>query len=80
MNSCGVVRFLINHEPIGRGWISGRIRGGKEEPIVEILPCEEDEDNECMPEVPISPEDSAKLWYEAYAKSNENDSSSLLQK
>jgi len=45
-NSCGVVRYLIDHAPIGeRGWISSRIRGGKEEYIVEMLPFDE-EDNE----------------------------------
>jgi hypothetical protein len=37
INSCGVVRYRIKHEPIGEGWISSRIRGGKEEPIVEFF-------------------------------------------
>ena len=81
LNSCGVVRFLIDYEPIGRGWISGRIRGGKEEPIVEIVSSYDNETQEQAPEVSIynSPEDSAKVWYEAYVKSTESDSSFDLQ-
>lgn len=75
VNSCGVVRFLIDYEPIGRGWISSRIRGGKEEPIVEILPCDKTEDCDTMCS---TPEDSAKVWYESYLKSIEADPNSML--
>lgn len=81
LNSCGVVRFLIDHEPIGRGWISERIRGGKEEEIVEILPEVHAEDSESTPEVPCvcnTPEDSATIWYSAYLKSIENDPDFIL--
>eukprot|EP00804_Cyclotella_cryptica_P018743 CCRYP_007226-RB/>CCRYP_007226-RB protein AED:0.02 eAED:0.02 QI:214/0.83/0.84/1/1/1/13/1126/5186 len=70
LNSCGVVRFLIDYEPIGRGWISSRIRGGKEESIVEILPLSNEE-----PDRPhyITPEDSAKQWYTAYLDAIESE-------
>jgi len=37
VNSCGVVRFRVRYEPLGEGWISARIRGGSEEPIIEAV-------------------------------------------
>jgi hypothetical protein len=37
VNSCGVVRYRIRHPDVGVGWISARIRGGKEEPIIEFV-------------------------------------------
>lgn len=38
VNSCGVVRYRIKYEDIcSEGWISSKIRGGKEEAIVELL-------------------------------------------
>lgn len=64
-NSCGVARYLINHEPIGRGWISSHIRGGKEDPIVEMLPYT-DEGSGDIPQQYLTPEDSAREWYENY--------------
>ncbi|KAL7489479.1 hypothetical protein ACHAW6_015106 [Cyclotella cf. meneghiniana] len=71
LNSCGVVRFLIDYKPIGRGWISSRIRGGKEEPIVEILPYSNEEPN--RPHY-TTPEDSAKQWYTRYLEAIKNES------
>ena len=72
LNSCGVARYLINHEPVGRGWISGRIRGGKEESIVEVIPAGNDNNNddndgesETQPKYLI-PEESANEWYKHY--------------
>ena len=72
-NSCGVARYLIDHEPIGRGWISGRIRGGKEESIVEVLPFSNDNDDEersgedeTEQIIYMTPEESAKEWYKHY--------------
>jgi hypothetical protein len=34
---CGVTRYLVKYQPFGQGWISSRIRGGNEEPIIRIL-------------------------------------------
>jgi hypothetical protein len=77
-----VVRFLIDHEPIGRGWISSRIRVGKEELIVEMLPPDNSEDEEGKSNADvhqcITPEDSAKIWHEAYVKATENDPGFML--
>jgi len=67
LNSCGVVRYLIDHEPIGRGWISSRIRGGKEEPIVEMMPFEDDDSSSCQHQY-TTPQDSAREWYTTYTK------------
>jgi len=68
VNSCGFVRYLIDHGSIGRGWISSRIRGGKEEPIVEMLPlvCGEDDDLSSGQPQYLTPEDSARNWYARY--------------
>ena len=45
-NSCGVIRYRVTYEDIGEGWISSRIRGLQEEPIVEELP-EKDAADSC---------------------------------
>lgn len=68
-NSCGVLRYLIDHETIGRGWVSSQIRGGKEEPIVEMLPFEDESSLSGQPQY-ITPEDSAREWYKNYTKAN----------
>lgn len=68
-NSCGVLRYLIDHETIGRGWVSSQIRGGKEEPIVEMLPFEDDSSLSGRPQY-ITPDDSAREWYKNYTKAN----------
>jgi len=50
VNSCGVVRYRVKYEDIcSEGWISSKIRGGKEEAIVELLskpPKQESADDE----------------------------------
>jgi hypothetical protein len=66
INSCGVVRFRIKHEPIGEGWISSRIRGGKEEPIVE--PLHETDALAVKSYEYIYPEDAALAWLETYQR------------
>jgi hypothetical protein len=68
MNSCGVVRFRVKFEAVGQGWISSRIRGGKEEAIVEyvITPSEEEdieEDKKTLYSI-----DSAKIWMNEFKK------------
>jgi len=79
VNSCGVVRYLIKYET-SVGWISGRIRGGKEEAIVEpvniqdataskseniMISLSTDLDEKSY----VHPEESARVWYEKYQKS-----------
>jgi len=59
VNSCGVVRYRVKYGDIGEGWISARIRGGKEEMIVK--PVEE---------LDSSTDDSAKLEA-SFATANE---------
>lgn len=69
INSCGVVRYRIKHEPIGEGWISSRIRGGKEEPIVEAFQEADATDKLSFSVVHkeyIYPEDAALAWFETY--------------
>ena len=84
LNSCGIVRYLIDHEPVGRGWISGRIRGDKEELIVEVIPTsvdDEDDSNGVSKAQSrfLTPEDSAKEWYKNYvASASEAGSSSKV--
>ena len=72
------MRYLIDHEPVGRGWISSRIRGGKEELIVEMLPpnVENNINDTAVSPQYITPEDSAKEWYARYKLAIESDSSS----
>lgn len=69
LNSCGITRYLIQFEPIGRGWISSRMRGGKEEQIVEILPvcADKETDSACEPNY-MTPEDSAREWYKTFTR------------
>jgi len=69
LNSCGVVRYRVQYELVGQGWISSRIRGGKEEAIVEpALPSDEiiksssSNNYEC-------PQQCAKIWLDSYTDS-----------
>ena len=64
------MRYLIDDESIGRGWISSQIRGGNEELIVEMLPCINDDSVECQRQF-LTPEDSAKEWYKNYVRAVE---------
>jgi hypothetical protein len=75
-----VVRYLIKHESI-QGWISSRIRGGKEEPIVEILPRTNDE-GEAVPfsHQHTTPEDSALQWYKGYISAVARDGGSISKR
>jgi hypothetical protein len=36
-NCSGVTRYLVKYQPFGQGWISSRLRGGAEEPIIRVL-------------------------------------------
>ncbi len=63
MNSNGVVRFLVEYEPIGRGWISYRIRGGSEESVLELV---QEEVSDVFSY--SDPHDCANVWFEKYTK------------
>ena len=61
VNSCGVSRFRVKYIPFGEGWISERIRGVKEDLIVEKMP------SLCIADhVSASPEEAAQIWLESY--------------
>jgi hypothetical protein len=62
MNSNGVVRFLVNYPPIGKGWISSRIRGGSEELILELIGPKVTESTHEL----NSPEACAAIWMAEY--------------
>ena len=64
VNSCGVVRYRIRCEGVGEGWISSRIRGGKEEPIVELIHGEPST-VKSERKFPTAAH-SARTWYETY--------------
>jgi len=72
LNSCGVVRYLVDYEPVGRGWISSRIRGGKEELIVDTLPSSSNGDDPLSQLLYATPEDSATVWYKNYLQAIRN--------
>jgi len=65
VNSCGVVRYRVRHETM-EGWISSRIRGGKEEAIVSPEPSE-DQDEEEDTSFP-TPASCAQQWFSEYKK------------
>ena len=62
MNSCGVARLRVKFEGIEEGWISSRIRGGKEEAIVQYVSSGKDR------EIIRDATDSGKSWLEEYNK------------
>jgi len=69
VNSCGVVRYRVRHECL-EGWISSRIRGGKEEPIVEpILEVEDGAEAGTTDDKSYAtPGDCALEWYKDFTK------------
>lgn len=81
VNSCGVVRYRIKYDPLGGGWISSRILGGKEESI--ILPVSEEEaiekqsvSSESFDPEFIAPDEAASFWFKNYTKEKEKRSES----
>lgn len=60
VNSCGVVRYRIQHDDLGEGWISARIRGGQEEVIVVPIKTDEEEADRRLPS------DCATEWYDRW--------------
>jgi len=68
VNSCGVVRYRVRFEGIGTGWISARLRGGKEECIVEPVHLSEDESSSAHQGSFPTPHDCALAWHEEYER------------
>jgi hypothetical protein len=65
VNSCGVIRYRIRYEGVGEGWISSRIRGGKEESIIE--PVHDSPNEEVGHELSFrTPEEAAIAWYDQF--------------
>ncbi|KAI2489759.1 HECT-domain (ubiquitin-transferase) [Fragilaria crotonensis] len=65
VNSCGVIRYRIRYEGVGEGWISSRIRGGKEESIIE--PVHDSSKEEVRHELSFrTPEEAAIAWYDQF--------------
>jgi hypothetical protein len=72
VNSCGVVRYRIRFGEITNGWISGWIRGGKEEAIVEPVHEKASSDGPSSEGATsvhyATPLECAHAWYEEYSK------------
>jgi len=62
VSSCGIVRYRIRYEAVGVGWISSRIRGGMEEPIIEPIE-EQDAETTSQSERLSTPLEAALIWY-----------------
>ena len=70
INSCGVVRYRVKYESVRQGWISGRIRGGREEAIVEPAAVSSDESSKASSSnVYECPGQCAQIWLDAYTDS-----------
>ena len=71
LNSCGVVRYRVRYEAL-EGWISSRIRGGKEEAIVAPIYATDQKDD---PEPSfVTPRDCAVEWYKKFSEKVSNQS------
>jgi hypothetical protein len=70
VNSCGVVRYRVRYEEVGEGWISARIRGGKEDPIIEtVMSTADDSETEDTEEATFrTPRDCASVWFDRWQK------------
>jgi SPRY domain len=71
VNSCGVTRYRVRAklgEEVKEGWISARIRGGREEAIVEATRAEATEAVEDEPKSFPTALDCALAWKEAFDK------------
>jgi len=63
-NACGVIRYRVRFEGI-EGWISSRIRGGEEEPIVIPVHLTEDDDHK---DGFLTSGDCASEWFKNYSE------------
>lgn len=69
VNSCGVVRYRVRFEAL-EGWISSRIRGGKEEPIVVPvhLPKDQEDNVDTIEKSFLTPGECAKEWMKRFCE------------
>lgn len=63
INSCGVVRYRVRFEDVGEGWISARIRGGMEDPIIEPVQSSDAEEDQSSETSYPTPMDCATAWF-----------------
>jgi hypothetical protein len=73
-----VVRYRVRYEDVGEGWISARIRGGKEDPIVEAVQLDDSKEvqvDEVTKKAHVddsasfpTPFDCAAVWFEVWHK------------
>lgn len=67
VNSCGVVRYRVEYEDFGIGWISGWIRGSSEDPIVELIETDEVEPPGIKKMISFeTSEECARCWLKEY--------------
>lgn len=72
VNSCGVIRYRVRHEAVGEGWISSRIRGGKEEAIIE--PVHDSKAIETKSKME-TPEEAASVWFRKFQEMSKGENS-----
>ncbi|KAL3944031.1 MAG: hypothetical protein SGBAC_001899 [Bacillariaceae sp.] len=70
VNSCGVVRYRVRFQSL-EGWISSKIRGGKEEAIVAAVESTENSDEE-IPSF-FTAQECAEKWHELFAERVKNE-------
>jgi len=72
VNSCGVVRYRVEYESVGQGWISSRIRGGKEEVIVEPAFSSDEISESSSSNTYECPGQCAQIWLDIYNNSTDD--------
>jgi len=70
VNSCGVVRYRVRYESL-EGWISSKIRGGKEEAIVAAVESTEKSEEDLSSF--STAQDCAEKWHEEFAERTKNE-------
>jgi HECT-domain (ubiquitin-transferase)/SPRY domain len=78
VNSCGGVRFRVQTENLGEGWISARIRGGTEELIVENVDATQDTVDVGREPTYATPMECATAWYSSWKVVSKCDEDSVL--
>jgi hypothetical protein len=64
-NASGVIRYRVRFEGL-EGWISGRIRGGEEEPIV--VPTKDDDIEDELEKSFLTSGECAQEWFKSYSQ------------
>jgi HECT-domain (ubiquitin-transferase)/SPRY domain len=78
-NSCGGLRYRVITENFGEGWISARIRGGSEDPIVEAVVKTEVSIDMDQAISFVTPMECALAWYKSWKDTTEPEENSLVQ-